>query len=113
MELQVTEDSASTLQRVGSSLQYTVREHQEAVRATRSSSGSRCLQVVLKRRPFLYIINLILPLMFLLFLDLASFFISESKLSFKVTVLLSVFVLLLNLQTILPSTEEHMPMLGR
>uniref|UniRef100_A0A8C8DUC0 5-hydroxytryptamine receptor 3A-like n=1 Tax=Oryzias sinensis TaxID=183150 RepID=A0A8C8DUC0_9TELE len=91
VELQVTEDAASTLQRVGSSLQYTV---------------------VMKRRPFLYVINLILPLMFLLFLDLASFFISESKLSFKVTVLLSVFVLLLNLQTILPSTEEHMPMLA-
>uniref|UniRef100_A0A8C7YPQ7 5-hydroxytryptamine receptor 3A-like n=1 Tax=Oryzias sinensis TaxID=183150 RepID=A0A8C7YPQ7_9TELE len=112
VELQVTEDAASTLQRVGSSLQYTVREHQEAVRATWSSSGSRRLQVVMKRRPFLYVINLILPLMFLLFLDLASFFISESKLSFKVTVLLSVFVLLLNLQTILPSTEEHMPMLA-
>lgn len=75
-----------------------------------------CLQVLLKRRPFLYVINLILPLLFLLFLDLASFFISESrgeKLSFKVTVLLSIFVLLLNLQTILPSTEETMPMLGR
>ncbi|XP_036068974.1 5-hydroxytryptamine receptor 3A [Oryzias melastigma] len=94
MELQVTEDAASTPPWMKSRLQYTV---------------------LLKRRPFLYVINLILPLLFLLFLDLASFFISESrgeKLSFKVTVLLSIFVLLLNLQTILPSTEEAMPMLA-
>ncbi|RVE69957.1 hypothetical protein OJAV_G00083480 [Oryzias javanicus] len=94
MELQVTEDEASAPLWTKSRLRY---------------------MVLLKRKPFLYVINLILPLLFLLFLDLASFFINESrgeKLSFKVTVLLSIFVLLLNLQTILPSTEEAMPMLA-
>ncbi|CAG5972429.1 unnamed protein product [Menidia menidia] len=47
--------------------------------------------VVFQRKPFLYIINLIMPLLFLLVLDLASFFIGEArgeKLNFKVTVLL-------------------------
>lgn len=63
----------------------------------------------------LYVINLILPLFYLLILDLASFFISESsgeKLGFKVTILLSISVLLLILNDILPSTEDKLPMIG-
>ena len=63
----------------------------------------------------LYVINLIVPLFYLLVLDLASFFISEArgeKLGFKVTILLSISVLLLILQDMLPSTEEHLPMIG-
>ncbi len=63
----------------------------------------------------LYVINLIVPLFYLLVLDLASFFISEArgeKLSFKVTVLLSISVLLLILQDMLPSTEDSLPMIG-
>lgn len=63
----------------------------------------------------LYVIILIVPLFYLLVLDLASFFISDGsgeKLSFKVTVLLSISVLLLILQDMLPSTEEKLPMMG-
>lgn len=69
----------------------------------------------MSRKPILYVINLIVPLFYLLVLDLASFFISEArgeKLSFKVTVLLSISVLLLILQDMLPSTEERLPMIG-
>uniref|UniRef100_A0A3P9HLH5 Uncharacterized protein n=1 Tax=Oryzias latipes TaxID=8090 RepID=A0A3P9HLH5_ORYLA len=71
--------------------------------------------VWLERKPMLYVINLILPLFYLLILDLASFFISESsgeKLGFKVTILLSISVLLLILNDILPSTEDKLPMIG-
>nr|XP_015830770.2 5-hydroxytryptamine receptor 3A [Nothobranchius furzeri] len=71
--------------------------------------------VTLQRKPFLYVINLILPLLFLLVLDLGSFFITEGKgekLGFKVTILLSIFVLLLILKDILPSTEENLPMIA-
>lgn len=63
----------------------------------------------------LYVINLIVPLFFLLMLDMASFFISDNsgeKLGFKVTVLLSISVLLLILKDILPSTEDALPMIG-
>lgn len=63
----------------------------------------------------LYVIILIVPLFYLLVLDLASFFISDArgeKLSFKVTVLLSISVLLLILQDMLPSTEDRLPMMG-
>ncbi|XP_024127709.2 5-hydroxytryptamine receptor 3C [Oryzias melastigma] len=71
--------------------------------------------VLLKRKPMLYVINLILPLFYLLILDLASFFISASsgeKLGFKVTILLSISVLLLILNDILPSTEDKLPMIA-
>lgn len=63
----------------------------------------------------LYVINFIVPLFYLLVLDLASFFISEAeggKLSFKITLLLSISVLLLILKDMLPSTEETLPMIG-
>lgn len=62
----------------------------------------------------LYVINLIIPLLFFLVLDLVSFSISEArgeKLSFKVTILLSIAVMLLILQDILPSTEANVPMI--
>ncbi|RVE70062.1 hypothetical protein OJAV_G00083490 [Oryzias javanicus] len=71
--------------------------------------------VSLERKPMLYVINLILPLFYLLILDLASFFISASsgeKLGFKVTILLSISVLLLILNDILPSTEDTLPMIA-
>lgn len=63
----------------------------------------------------LYVVNLIVPLFYLLVLDVASFFIHASKgekLSFKITVLLSISVLLLILQDLLPSTEDNLPFIG-
>lgn len=67
------------------------------------------------RKPLLYVVIFMVPLLYLLVLDLASFFISESrgeKLGFKITVLLSISVLLLILKDILPSTEDSLPMIG-
>lgn len=67
------------------------------------------------RKPLLYVVIFMVPLFYLLVLDLASFFISESrgeKLGFKITILLSISVLLLILKDILPSTEDNLPMIG-
>ncbi|XP_018540167.1 5-hydroxytryptamine receptor 3A-like isoform X1 [Lates calcarifer] len=72
-------------------------------------------RVTITRKPMLYVVNLIVPLLYFLILDLASFFISEArgeKLGFKVTVLLSISVLLLILQDMLPSTEDTLPMIA-
>ncbi|KAK1878209.1 5-hydroxytryptamine receptor 3A [Dissostichus eleginoides] len=69
-------------------------------------------KVIISRKPMLYVINLIIPLLYFLILDLASFFISEArgeKLGFKVTLLLSISVMLLILKDILPSTENKLP----
>ncbi|XP_041813754.1 5-hydroxytryptamine receptor 3A-like [Chelmon rostratus] len=82
---------------------------------TGSGQSTLIYTVTISRRPMLYVIILIVPLFYLLVLDLASFFISDGsgeKLSFKVTVLLSISVLLLILQDMLPSTEEKLPMMA-
>lgn len=75
-----------------------------------------CPQITMKRRPLLYIVNFLLPVLFFLFLDMASFLISENggeKLSFKVTVLLAVTVMQLILNEILPSSTSKIPLIGQ
>ncbi|XP_058509894.1 5-hydroxytryptamine receptor 3A-like [Solea solea] len=69
--------------------------------------------VTLVRKPMLYVINLLVPMFYFLILDLASFFIRGEKLNFKVTVLLSISVLLLILKDLLPSTESDMPLIAK
>ncbi|XP_037331886.2 5-hydroxytryptamine receptor 3A-like [Pungitius pungitius] len=71
--------------------------------------------VTISRRPLLYVVIFILPLLLFVWLDVASFFINEArgeKLSFKVTVLLSISVLLLILKDMMPSTENRLPMIA-
>ncbi|XP_029945989.1 5-hydroxytryptamine receptor 3A [Salarias fasciatus] len=80
-----------------------------------SNVSKLAYKVTFERKPMLYVINFIVPLFYLLVLDLTSFFISESrgeKMSFKVTILLSISVLLLILQDMLPSTEDNLPMIA-
>ncbi|XP_016328520.1 5-hydroxytryptamine receptor 3A-like [Sinocyclocheilus anshuiensis] len=72
-------------------------------------------QITIKRRPLLYVMNIILPVFVFLVLDVMSFFIDANgteKLSFKVTLLLSVSVLLLILNDTLPSTADKIPLIG-
>ncbi|KAK2820595.1 hypothetical protein Q5P01_023554 [Channa striata] len=71
--------------------------------------------ITMKRRSVLYIANFLLPVLFFLCLDLASFLISDrggEKLSFKVTVLLAVTVLQLILNEILPSSSNKIPLIA-
>ncbi|KAJ8363658.1 hypothetical protein SKAU_G00124890 [Synaphobranchus kaupii] len=72
-------------------------------------------KITMKRRPLLYVVNFMLPVLFFLILDIASFFISDmngEKLGFKVTVLLAISVLLLILNDILPSMSNKTPLIG-
>ncbi|RVE59821.1 hypothetical protein OJAV_G00192360 [Oryzias javanicus] len=67
----------------------------------------------MKRRSILYCANFLVPILFLLILDLASFLIPKSggeKLGFKVTVLLAVTVMQLLLNEILPSSTDTIPL---
>ncbi|XP_034715399.1 5-hydroxytryptamine receptor 3A-like [Etheostoma cragini] len=69
----------------------------------------------MKRRPLLHVINFLLPILFFLSLDLASYFIADhrgEKLGFKVTVLLAISVLLLILNEILPSMSNKTPLIA-
>ncbi|XP_054899052.1 5-hydroxytryptamine receptor 3A-like [Poeciliopsis prolifica] len=72
-------------------------------------------KVTIKRRHLLHVINFLLPVLFFLILDLASFFIADhrgEKLGFKVTVLLAISVLLLILNDILPSMSNKTPLIA-
>ncbi|XP_078019595.1 5-hydroxytryptamine receptor 3A-like [Epinephelus lanceolatus] len=69
----------------------------------------------MKRRSLLYIVNFLLPILFFMCLDLASFLVSDSggeKLSFKVTVLLAVTVMQLILNDILPASSDRTPLIA-
>ncbi|KAK7174212.1 hypothetical protein R3I93_001418 [Phoxinus phoxinus] len=71
--------------------------------------------ITIQRRPLLYVIIFLMPVFYFLVLDVASFFIDSSggeKLSFKVTLLLSISVLLLLLKDMLPSTASNIPLIG-
>ncbi|XP_041672075.1 5-hydroxytryptamine receptor 3A-like [Cheilinus undulatus] len=73
------------------------------------------LQITMKRRSILYIVNFLLPVLFFLCLDLASFLISDSggeKLGYQVTVLLAVTVLQLILNEILPASSNRIPLIA-
>ncbi|KAI7813752.1 putative neuronal acetylcholine receptor subunit alpha-5-like [Triplophysa rosa] len=72
-------------------------------------------QMIIERKPLVYVINLIFPVFCFLVLDVASFFINASqaeKLSFKVTLLLSISVVLQVLNDRLTATNSDIPLIG-
>ncbi|XP_056612943.1 5-hydroxytryptamine receptor 3A-like [Triplophysa dalaica] len=72
-------------------------------------------QITIERKPLVYVINLIFPVFCFLVLDVASFFINASqgdKLSFKVTLLLSISVVLQVLNDRLTATSSEIPLIG-
>ncbi|XP_041942249.1 5-hydroxytryptamine receptor 3A-like isoform X1 [Alosa sapidissima] len=71
--------------------------------------------ITIRRVPLLYVLTFIIPILFFLTLDLASFFMSDTrgdKLCFKVTVLLAMSVLLLILTDTLPSKAKKTPLIA-
>ncbi|XP_073515182.1 5-hydroxytryptamine receptor 3A-like [Phyllobates terribilis] len=73
-----------------------------------------CYEITLQRMPIFYIITLIVPACVLVILDIVSMFIpmeSGERLGFKITIVLGFSVLLLILNTMLP-TSEVPPVLG-
>ncbi|XP_072278842.1 5-hydroxytryptamine receptor 3A-like [Pyxicephalus adspersus] len=84
---------------------------------TITSEGDDYSQVIysiyIKRAPIIYVLNLIIPACFLVFLDIASMFMRNynGRLDFKITVVLGFSVLLLILNDILPNSDNT-PMLG-
>ncbi|RVE59822.1 hypothetical protein OJAV_G00192370 [Oryzias javanicus] len=69
--------------------------------------------ITMSRQSVLYCANFLVPILFLMILDMASFLIPVTggeKLSFKVTVLLAVTVMQLILNEILPSSTDRIPL---
>ncbi|CAH2324487.1 5-hydroxytryptamine receptor 3A-like [Pelobates cultripes] len=71
-------------------------------------------KITLKRASVIYVINLIMPLCFMVFLDFASMFMhleSGERLDFKINAVFGFFVLLLIFNNITPNSDSE-PMLG-
>uniref|UniRef100_W5MPQ4 5-hydroxytryptamine receptor 3A-like n=1 Tax=Lepisosteus oculatus TaxID=7918 RepID=W5MPQ4_LEPOC len=71
--------------------------------------------VVIKRRPVLYVVNLLIPSSFLMVIDILSFYLpphSVDRASFKMTLILGYTVFLLIMNDLLPSTANGTPLIG-
>ncbi|XP_060796461.1 5-hydroxytryptamine receptor 3A-like [Neoarius graeffei] len=71
--------------------------------------------VVIKRRPILYVVNLLIPSSFLMVIDILSFYLpphSVDRASFKMTLILGYTVFLLIMNDLLPSTANGTPIIG-
>ncbi|XP_071344145.1 5-hydroxytryptamine receptor 3C-like isoform X2 [Trachinotus anak] len=72
--------------------------------------------IILRRRPLLYVVNLLIPSCFLITLDLFSFLLppqSVDRSSFKMTLILGYTVFLLIMNDLLPVTGETTPLINQ
>uniref|UniRef100_A0A3Q0S2L1 5-hydroxytryptamine (serotonin) receptor 3A n=1 Tax=Amphilophus citrinellus TaxID=61819 RepID=A0A3Q0S2L1_AMPCI len=71
--------------------------------------------IILRRRPFLYVVNLLIPSCFLITVDLFSFVLppqSVDRSAFKMTLILGYTVFLLIMNDLLPATGETTPLIS-
>ncbi|XP_029429480.1 5-hydroxytryptamine receptor 3A-like [Rhinatrema bivittatum] len=72
-------------------------------------------RVIIRRRPLFYVVNLLLPSMFLLLMDVIGFYLPPDcgeRISFKITLLLGYSVFLIIVSDILPATATGTPLIG-
>lgn len=73
------------------------------------------VQVLIRRRPLLYVVGLLIPSIFLMLVDVTSFYLplnSRTRIVFKVSVLLGYTVFRVNITEELPSTAVRTPLIG-
>uniref|UniRef100_A0ACB8EYK3 5-hydroxytryptamine receptor 3A n=1 Tax=Sphaerodactylus townsendi TaxID=933632 RepID=A0ACB8EYK3_9SAUR len=71
--------------------------------------------VVIRRRPLFYVVNLLLPSIFLMVMDIVGFYLppdSGERVSFKITLLLGYSVFLIIVTDTLPATAIGTPLIG-
>ena len=72
-------------------------------------------KIILRRRPILYVVNLIVPSIFLVTLDIFSFLLppqTVDRSAFKMTLILGYTVFLLLMNDLLPVTGNETPLLS-
>uniref|UniRef100_A0A8C9KS24 5-hydroxytryptamine receptor 3A n=1 Tax=Panthera tigris altaica TaxID=74533 RepID=A0A8C9KS24_PANTA len=72
--------------------------------------------VVIRRRPLFYTVSLLLPSIFLMFMDIVGFYLppdSGERVSFKITLLLGYSVFLIIVSDTLPATAPGTPLIGK
>lgn len=71
--------------------------------------------MLIRRRPLLYVVGLLIPSIFLMLVDVSSFYLpltSRTRVVFKVSVLLGYTVFRVNITQELPSTALRTPLIG-
>lgn len=74
------------------------------------------MQIRVRRRPMMYVVNLLLPSCFLITVDLLSFLLppnSVDRSSFKMTLILGYTVFLLIMNDLLPITGNSIPLISQ
>lgn len=73
-------------------------------------------QVLIRRRPLLYVVGLLIPSIFLMLVDVMSFYLpinSGTRVTFKTSTLLGYTVVRVNLMDELPATAVTTPLIGQ
>jgi 5-hydroxytryptamine receptor 3 len=73
-------------------------------------------QVLIRRRPLLYVVGLLIPSIFLMLVDVMSFYLpinSGTRVTFKTSTLLGYTVFRVNLMDELPATAVTTPLIGK
>ncbi|KAM8927957.1 5-hydroxytryptamine receptor 3A-like isoform 1-T1 [Pelodytes ibericus] len=95
-------------------LLYVLSQYREFVE-NEDSFAEMKFHVVIKRRPLFYAVNLLLPSMFLMVMDIIGFYLppdSGERVSFKITLLLGYSVFLIIVSDTLPATAIGTPLIG-
>lgn len=72
--------------------------------------------MLIRRRPLLYVVGLLIPSIFLMLVDVTSFYLplnSRTRIGFKISILLGYTVFRVNITDELPSTATRTPLIGR
>lgn len=73
------------------------------------------IKVLIRRRPLLYVVGLLIPSIFLMLVDVISFYLplnSGTRIVFKISILLGYTVFRVNLTDEMPSTADRTPLIG-
>lgn len=83
------------------------------------SLSDRCLvpgQVVIRRRPLVYVVSLLIPSIFLMLVDLGSFYLPpncRTRIVFKTSVLVGYTVFRVNMSNEVPRSAGSTPLIGK
>uniref|UniRef100_H3C4I0 5-hydroxytryptamine (serotonin) receptor 3A n=1 Tax=Tetraodon nigroviridis TaxID=99883 RepID=H3C4I0_TETNG len=112
---EILEESLSVAQTKGEWELINIQVFPSVLEITDGKYSQLKYYLILRRRPILYVINLILPSIFLVTLDVFSFLLpphSVDRSSFKMTLILGYTVFLLLMNDLLPVTGNETPLLS-
>ncbi|CAG08082.1 unnamed protein product [Tetraodon nigroviridis] len=112
---EILEESLSVAQTKGEWELINIQVFPSVLEITDGKYSQLKYYLILRRRPILYVINLILPSIFLVTLDVFSFLLpphSVDRSSFKMTLILGYTVFLLLMNDLLPVTGNETPLLN-